>query len=336
MPLIELSCGIKSWTSSLISIVFWNSYIGFYMKSGLQPFLPSPERSLYTLVENRTAFTMEKCELNVFETHQRAERVNLTFGDLVLTSMLRGKKVMHLFGEPGFDYLPGESVIVPPHETMQIDFPEAQLSNPTQCIALAISAEHIQETLNLLNEKFPKVEAHQQWKIEEAMFHLNNTQELGDTINRLMRISVQEHRKEKDLLAHLALRELMIRLMQTQARQLLELNYVRMGSSHRFAHLIQYIKTNIREKIDLNRLHEKVCMSRASFFRKFKEEFGIAPGDYILQERLRLAKEHLRSMRHNITEVCYLSGFQNLHYFIRAFKKETGMTPKTYQGICQK
>ena len=51
---------------------------------------------------------------------------------------------MHLFVNWDLTICPANRVIVPPHETMQIDFPEAQLSNPTQCIALAISAEHIQ------------------------------------------------------------------------------------------------------------------------------------------------------------------------------------------------
>jgi AraC-like DNA-binding protein len=301
------------------------------MRSSLDLVPISPERSLYTLVENRSAFTMDHCELNVFETHQCAEKVNLVFNDLVLTSMLRGKKVMHLFNQPGFDYLPGETVIVPPHETMRIDFPEARNDNPTQCIALAISADHILETLNLLNEKFPKAESHSAWKINEDMFHLINNQELADIINRLVKISIKEQHREKDLLANLALRELLIRLMQTQARQLFENNYLKLSSDNRFAFAIQYIKENIREKIDLNKLSDKVCMSRANFFRKFKEEFGYAPGDYILKERLKLAKEYLKQKKYNITDACYLAGFQNLHYFIRAFKKDTGLTPTAFK-----
>lgn len=301
----------------------------------LQPVPLREERSLFTLVENRSVYSMDTCELNVFETHQQASNVNLKFDDWVLTSMLRGKKVMHLADKPAFDYLPGESVIVPPSELMKIDFPEAGKDTPTQCLALAISAEQISSTIQLLNERHTKVETGEEWHISEEHLHLANNLELADIINRLIKISLNDHSREKDILVNLALRELLIRLMQTQARAFFEQNYRRLASHHRFGYIIQYIKDNITTKIDVDRLSEKACMSRANFFRKFKEEFGFTPADYILKERIRLAKKCLQDPLNTVTQACYISGFQNLNYFIRAFKKEVGVTPKAFQVAMQ-
>ena len=111
-------------------------------------FIPAPpslthNRDLKTLVENRSVYNMQHCEMNIFETHQQSENVNLTFDSLVFTAMFRGKKVMHLNGMKAFEYLPGESVIVPENETMIIDFPDADEAHPTQCLALAIGDKQV-------------------------------------------------------------------------------------------------------------------------------------------------------------------------------------------------
>ena len=289
-------------------------------------------RDLKTLVENRTIYTLDNCELNIFETHQQADDVNLVFGDLVLTTMLKGKKVMHLFDCPGFDYLPGESVIVPPNELMKIDFPEAQFDNPTQCIALSISKEMIEATFNLLNEKFPDKMIEKDWGLDLGHFHLINTQDLSEIINRFIRIGVKDGSKEKDLIASLALKELLIRLSQTQARDMMEKTYKELASGNRMAHVVEYIKKNIREIISLEVLASQACMSKAHFIRTFKQDLGLTPMEFVLHERLKLAKQYLNIGGFQIQEVCYMSGFRNITYFIRAFKQEFGLTPKVFQS----
>jgi AraC family transcriptional regulator len=290
------------------------------------------DKDLKTLVENRTTYTLNNCELNIFETHQEAKDVNLMFGDLVLTTMLKGKKVMHLFNKPGFDYLPGESVIVPPNELMKIDFPEAEMENPTQCIALSISGEMIDNTFNLLNERFPDKMITKEWGLDLSNFHLINTQDLSEIINRFIRIGVKERSKEKDVIATLALKELLIRLTQTQARELLQQTYKQLSTHNRLAHVVAFIKRNIRERLTLDTLSAEACMSRAHFSRIFKNDLGLSPMDFILKERLTLARNYLRTANYQIQEVCYMSGFNNLTYFIRAFKAEFGTTPKVFQN----
>lgn len=288
-------------------------------------------RDLKTLVENRTTYTLDNCELNIFETHQEAADVNLVFGDLVLTTMLKGKKVMHLFDKPGFDYLPGESVIVPPNEMMKIDFPEAKWDNPTQCIALSISKEMIENTFNMLNEKFSEKVLTQEWGLNLSYFHLINTQDLSEIINRFIRIGVKERSREKDLIASLALKELMIRLSQTQAREMLEKTYKELASGNRLAHVVNYVKKNIRENLTLEELAGQACMSKAHFLRTFKLELGQTPMDFVVKERLKLARQYLLIGGFQIQEVSVMSGFNNITYFIRAFKTEYGCTPKVFQ-----
>lgn len=302
------------------------------METGIVPSaLPlSREAFLNRLVEHRRAIALETMELNVYETHSCAQRVPLRFDDLTFTAMLKGKKVMHLFGKPGFDYLPGESVLVPPGELMEIDFPEASPDNPTQCVALVIAPEPIKDVLYLLNERFPKCEKGDSWQLSLQDYHLPNNRPIVENINKLLQIA-QENNTCKDLLANLTLKELLIRLMQTQARRLLLASNGGV-SSHRMTFVAQYIRQHLHERICINKLADMACMSRAVFFRAFKREFGITPIEFIQQQRIEWAKKLLADRRRSITEVCYMVGFRSLNFFARIFKRLTGQSPSQYRS----
>ncbi|MBU6123019.1 helix-turn-helix transcriptional regulator [Hymenobacter siberiensis] len=292
---------------------------------------PLALEQLHYLVENRTVYSLEGFELNVFETHRAAYRVPLRLDGLALTTMLRGRKVMHLPGRAAFDYLPGESVVVDKDELMEIDFPDACLCKPTQCLAVAIAPDTIRHTVDLLNERYPKAESHQPWAIEGPEYaHLTNTPELTDTLGRLVAVS-RTSDVNKDVLAGFTLQELLVRLMQTQARQLIFHDYARHLNTHRFAAVVGYIKDHLSESLTIDKLSALACMSKATFFRVFKREFGITPVEYIIRERLGEAKRLLRHPLASVAEVCLRAGFNNLSYFQSLFKKYEGMTPGAYK-----
>jgi AraC-like DNA-binding protein len=299
----------------------------------LSPLLTN-EGSLKTLVENRTIYNLEHCELNLFETYQKSESVSLKFNDLVVTSMLKGKKVMHLFGKPGFDYLPGDSVIIPANVEMKIDFPEASLDNPTQCLALAVDNKKIVDTLQFLNEKYPREGREDFWKLNERNFFFYNNAELALTINKLINIC-QSTSITKDVLADLTLQELLISIIQCQTLKDMDEDHL-WKTNTCLSHIVSSIRGKLTDKLTLKSIANTASISTSSLYRLFKTELGISPVEFIILERIKLAKRFLKNKNLYIKNISFEAGFDDCNYFIRAFKHHEGITPKQYQQLNNK
>ena len=69
-------------------------------------------------------------------------------------------------------------------------------------------------------------------------------------------------------------------------------------------------------------------MSEVNFRRMFKEYTGLSPLEYRNGVRLERARALLSSTEFNVSEAAYATGFQNLSFFIRLYKKKYGYTPK--------
>lgn len=285
--------------------------------------------SLKTLVENRTIYNLKSCELNLFETYQKADLVSLKFNDIVVTSMLRGKKVMHLYNDPEFEYLPGETVILPSNVEMQIDFPEATFDNPTQCLALTIDSNKIKETLNLLNEKYPKEGENNYWSLDFDNYFFHNDLELATNLNKLLK-ECMSNSLSKDILADLSLQELIVRIIQSQTYNAYK-NDKLYNINSPIHPVLEYIRQNIHLNFNLKELSDKAFMSPISFYRYFKRETGVSPMEYILSEKVKFAKYLLNQTNKQVSEIGFMIGIEDANYFIRIFKKFEGITPKQYQ-----
>lgn len=290
-------------------------------------------RKLQSLVENQTSYTLNNAALHIFETHAQAEKVILEFDQPVLASMLKGKKIMHLRERQAFDFLPGESLILPSKEVMCIDFPEARSNKPTQCLAMAISEEKIKSVLDKMNDQMPKADG-LEWSLMDYNFHFTNDLGIYQILQRLMFLFTEEH-PSKDLFVDNMLEELIIRILQTNSRKIYTEKSFGLVTSKRLAYVVEFIRSNLSSNISISELSRKACMSESNFYRVFKNELGVSPIDFINNERIKLAVSLLQDKRRSIKEIYQECGFESRSYFNRVFKSRKKMAPGDYQSRIQ-
>lgn len=91
-------------------------------------------------------------------------------------------------------------------------------------------------------------------------------------------------------------------------------------------------KTKIEKEFDTNKnillFAKEFNMTNLAFRNRFKETFGITPKKWQNRKKLEKAKLLLETTDYNVTQVCQQSGFDNISWFIQAFKKEYKITPK--------
>lgn len=290
-------------------------------------------RKLTTLVENRSTYSAEYAELNIFETHEVAEKVELQFGFPIIAIMLTGKKIMHLDGMDSFDFFPGESVVLPSDKKMLIDFPLARKDDPTQCLALGIDPNKISDVVDKFNQYTAIEDENNNWQLDEASTHLTNNEEVNFLIDRLLHTFINSN-GSKDILLDLMIQELIVRLLQTKARCHLLSDQLGIFNDSRIGIVLKYIKEHLTDKnMNIDLLANKACMSSSHFYRKFKNTLGTSPIDYINGEKIKFAKRLMKERRNlQISEVAFLSGFNNVSYFIRQFKKIELITPQQFKN----
>ncbi|MBE5733011.1 MAG: helix-turn-helix domain-containing protein [Clostridiales bacterium] len=100
---------------------------------------------------------------------------------------------------------------------------------------------------------------------------------------------------------------------------------------NKLAPALKYINENFtQENIKLAHLAQICNVSEPYLRRLFHSAFSTSPALYIRNMRINYAKELIKSREYSITEIAIISGFCDVSYFSREFKKNTGMTPKDY------
>lgn len=102
-------------------------------------------------------------------------------------------------------------------------------------------------------------------------------------------------------------------------------------ADERMKRVQEYIHSHICEDIDIEELAGVACVTKPYLIRLFKREFATSPVQYINGKKVERAQLLLYTTEMPVKEVAYELGFSDHSYFIRMFRKVTGITPQEYR-----
>lgn len=103
-------------------------------------------------------------------------------------------------------------------------------------------------------------------------------------------------------------------------------------NDERIKRVLEYIHKNIDQSIDVDKLADVACLTKAYLIRLFRREFGTSPLQYVNVKKVERAQLLLFTTDMSVKEVAYTLGFVDHSYFIRMFRKQTGITPLSYRS----
>ncbi len=96
------------------------------------------------------------------------------------------------------------------------------------------------------------------------------------------------------------------------------------------------INHHFNEPLDLKAFASHYGVSRCWLIRSFQQQAGMAPYHYLMELRMRRAKELLVTTDNSVQQIAQMTGYENALYFSRLFKKKAGMSPSQFRQMNQR
>lgn len=94
--------------------------------------------------------------------------------------------------------------------------------------------------------------------------------------------------------------------------------------------VIQYMEEHLDRNLTLAEISESLHIAKTRLKDMFKKNTGYSIMEYFGRIKIEKAKLLIREESCNITEIAGMLGFSSVHYFSKAYKKATGMSPTEY------
>lgn len=98
--------------------------------------------------------------------------------------------------------------------------------------------------------------------------------------------------------------------------------------------MMQYIHENYNHELSLDEIASHIGISKSTALNLFQRFLHITPVSYLIGYRLQAASWLLKNTNKKVKTIAYESGFRNVDYFCRLFKKRYHLTPSEYRCAC--
>lgn len=163
--------------------------------------------------------------------------------------------------------------------------------------------------------------------IKSTVFRMSNTKGIESMFRRML---------EKWRLRKPAAKEECMSILYAVYAEIIRLDGQAYIPSQRIKQLdraVQFISENFaREDLTTEEIARTADMSESHFRRLFKSAYHISPVKYVTLMRVNRAKERIRYGSDSFSQIALETGFANVYYFSRIFKKEVGCTPSEYRA----
>lgn len=281
-------------------------------------------------IEEKSVYSIPYGEICLYETNVPFKGLNFNFDQPSISMMLQGEKRVK-WNDESIDFGTKKILIPEKKQILTVDINDASYDQPIKCAILSIDENFVSsfydELTSLQNKDWIDIIGEDEKEIlnyfvsEEGLLINSFFNLLND------RTTLKEKMNHLDYIFQLKMKELTYLILQSKARKLV-LNQS-IGQNNPLYEVINFINSNFKKKIKINDLAKIACMSESKLFSKFKENFGYSPNHFIIQKRLQYA--HSLIMKNinklSISEISYMSGFNNVEHFNRKFKELYNVTP---------
>lgn len=158
-------------------------------------------------------------------------------------------------------------------------------------------------------------------KMDERIKRINNS--IGDFLGVRFKITHSSRRKAenlKDWFDRAYVQQYEINIDENSGKALIQKS-------------IEYMQEHFRDSLTLTDISRTIGLSVSYFSYLFKQETGKNYIEYLNEIRLLATMKDLMNTDEKVVVVAQKNGFQNLEYFSRYFKKQTGESPARWRKL---